>query len=127
MASSIYRQFFWRTVKGDLETILAASLERWGDKGRARYAALMATAFRTIADNPRSPTTRARDELIANVRSFHVRHARPKHGVRTPVHVIFYRAIDHDVIEIVRALHERMDPVRHVDEPEPTTKRRRRP
>jgi toxin ParE1/3/4 len=31
------------------------------------------------------------------------------------VHVIFYRTRQPDIIEIVRILHERMDPVRHLD------------
>ena len=36
-------------ARGDLEHILATSLERWGEAGRARYAALLTTAMRAIA------------------------------------------------------------------------------
>jgi plasmid stabilization system protein ParE len=35
-----------------------------------------------------------------------------------PVHVLFYRTRQPDSIEIVRILHERMDPVRHLGPPE---------
>jgi toxin ParE1/3/4 len=34
--------------------------------------------------------------------------------VGAPVHVIFYRAIEPGLVEIVRVLHERMEPGRQV-------------
>jgi len=34
--------------------------------------------------------------------------------VGDPVHVIFYRALSPGLIEIVRVLHERMEPGRHI-------------
>jgi toxin ParE1/3/4 len=37
--------------------------------------------------------------------------------VRRPVHVLYYRVAEEGVIEIVRLLHERMDPSRHVEQP----------
>jgi toxin ParE1/3/4 len=100
----------------DLESILARSLERWGARGRSGYAALLTASIRTVAADPSGPMTHERDELLPGIRSFHVRHARGKHGVRQPVHVIYYRAPRTGVIEIVRVLHERMDPFRHLDE-----------
>jgi toxin ParE1/3/4 len=33
------------------------------------------------------------------------------------VHVLYYRVADDGVIEIVRVLHDRMDPRRHLDNP----------
>jgi len=56
--------------------------------------------------------TRARDELMPGIRSFHVRHARRDQGVKAPVHVVYYRRVRSDLIEIVRVQHERMDPSR---------------
>jgi toxin ParE1/3/4 len=35
--------------------------------------------------------------------------------VKQPVHVMSYRAVRPGVIEIVRILHERMEPSRHLD------------
>lgn len=35
----------------------------------------------------------------------------------TPVHVLYYRVAEVGVIEIIRGLHERMDPSRHFDAP----------
>jgi toxin ParE1/3/4 len=58
-----------------------------------------------------------RSELAAGVRSFHIRHSRNESreaAVGDPVHVIFYRALNAYLIEIVRVLHERMEPGRHM-------------
>jgi toxin ParE1/3/4 len=35
--------------------------------------------------------------------------------VRKPVHVLFYRVHESGLVEIVRVLHERMEPSRHID------------
>jgi toxin ParE1/3/4 len=110
-------------AREDLEHILATSLERWGKAGRARYAALLAAAMRAIAHDPEGSTTRTRAELLPGVRSLHIRHARGARGVKDPVHVIFYRVTD-ERIEVVRVLHERMEPSLHVERPR--TGRRRR-
>lgn len=109
-------------ARTDLENIFAVSLERWGDEGKARYLALLAAAFRAIASDPEGPTTRDRSALLPGIRSFHVRHARRDHGVREPVHVVYYRTASVPSIQIVRVLHERMDPIMHLD----TTPRRGR-
>ena len=103
-------------AQSDIANILATSSERWGTEGRRRYATLLAAAMRIVAANPEGPLTRARNELSPGVRSFHLRHARgdaPQAAVKKPVHVLYYRAIQPGVIEIVRVLHERMEPSRH--------------
>ena len=84
-------------ARGDLEQILATSLERWGEGGRS-HAALLAAALRAIAREPAGARTRERAELSPGVRSMPVRHARSARGVKEPVHVIFYR-LDADVVE----------------------------
>lgn len=106
-----------RPAQADLANILATSAERWGIEGQRRYAILLATGMRTIAANPEGPLTQARQELLPGLRSFHLRHARgaaPQAKVRTPVHMIYYRAVQPGLIEIVRVLHERMEPRRHL-------------
>jgi toxin ParE1/3/4 len=104
----------------DLANILATSAERWGTDGRQRYAAVLADAMRQVADKPVGPLTKKRTELGSGVRSFHVRYARRSVDaakVRRPVHVLYYRVAREGAIEIVRVLHEKMDPSRHLDEP----------
>ena len=107
----------------DVVGILAASLERWGVDGQARYAALLASAMTAVAKAPERATTRDRAEIRPGVRSFHTRHARGKHGVAAPVHVLYYRVARPDLIEIVRVLHERMEPSRRFAEPRRRTRK----
>jgi toxin ParE1/3/4 len=113
-------------AQADVASIQATSLQRWGPDGRARYAALLFAALRTIAKDPKPPTSRDRAELVPGVRSLHLRHVRQKRGVKTPVHVVYYREIRAGLIEIVRVLHERMEPSRHLGDAEQAPRKRRR-
>lgn len=104
-------------AQGDIANILIASFQRWGAEGQRRYAAILTAALRQVAAEPEGPTTRRRDEIGRGIRSLHLRHVRgdaPRTKVRQPVHVLYYRAVAPGVIDIVRILHERMDPNRHV-------------
>jgi toxin ParE1/3/4 len=104
-------------ARADLAQILATSLERWEIEGQRRCAAVLAAAMRKVAAEPQAPTTRNRRELSRGIRSFHLRHAlvgRMETKVRGPVHVLYYRVVRPDLVEIVRVLHERMEPGRHI-------------
>lgn len=111
-----------RPARADLAAIFATSLERWGDAARSRYTALSVSAIRAVAANPEVPTTRDRSELSTDLRSFHVRNVRDLHGVKAPVHVLYYRRRG-SIIEIVRVLHERMEPTTRLG---PIKRKRRR-
>lgn len=105
-------------AQSDLSHILATSTERWGIEARRRYAALIAAAMRKAAADPNGPATRNRSEALSGVRSLHLRHAgadSPRDKVGAPVHIIYYRIAGPDLIEIVRVLHERMEPSQHLD------------
>ena len=108
-----------RPAQIDLANILSMSVERWGAEGRQRYAAVLAAAMRQVAAEPDGPLTKNRPDLRSGIRSFHVRHARRSAQgakVRRPVHVLYYRVAEEGVIEIIRVLHERMEPSHHLDE-----------
>lgn len=108
-----------RPAQVDLANILATSAERWGAEGRQRYAAVLVAAMRQVAAEPEGLPTRRRPELRAGLRSSHIRYARrgaEAAKVRRPVHVLYYRVAQDGVIAIVRVLHERMVPRRHLDE-----------
>ncbi len=97
-----------RPAQIDLANILATSAERWGAKGRQRYAAVLANAMRQVAEEPAGPLTKKRTELRSGIHSFHIRHARRTSDtakVRRPVHVLYYRVARESVIEIVRVLY----------------------
>lgn len=101
----------------DISRILSASAERWGEEGKRRYAGLLTSALRQVAVEPEGRTTRARSELAPGLRSFHVRQTRQpdrRRGVRRPVHLVYYRPVHPGLVEIVRILHERMEPSRHL-------------
>lgn len=107
-------------ARADLAAILAASAERWGVEGRRRYAAALAAAMRLAAADPQGPTTRDRADLLPGIRSLHLRHGRAGGGdehVRRPVHILFYRLHEQGFVEIVRVMHERMEPSRHLGNP----------
>lgn len=104
-------------AKADIAAILKTSEELHGKQARIRYRACLTAAMRRIAADPEGPLTIDRIELVSGIRSFHIRHSRGESReapVANPVHVIFYRATDVGVVEIVRILHERMEPRRHI-------------
>lgn len=103
---------FAARADADIDDVLTESLTRWGEAAHVRYAALLAAAFQRIATTPLAPTTRAHDTLAAGVRSFPLRVLRG-HGVRAPVHVVYYR-VSADFIDVLRVLHERMEPAAHL-------------
>jgi toxin ParE1/3/4 len=106
-----------RPARADLAHILATSADRWGIEGRHRYVAILATAMRKAAADPGGPVTRDRADLLPGIRSFHLRHARndeTEAKVARPVHILYYRSIQPGLIEIVRVLHERMEPSLHM-------------
>lgn len=104
-------------AKVDLTAILRISERRHGSQARIRYRALLVAAMRRIASDPQGLSTHDRAELQPGMRSFHIRHSREQSReapVAEPVHVIFYRAVGPGLVEIIRVLHERMEPSEHL-------------
>lgn len=111
------RYRFSDPAKADIASVLRTSEAMHGAEARIRYRGLLTAALRRIAGDPQGVATVDRSELLAGLRSLHIRHSRSESReapVGDPVHVIFYRAAEPGVIEIVRVLHERMEPGRHV-------------
>lgn len=105
-----------RLAREDIARILTASLERWGREGRTRYARLLEAAIHRIAAAPKGAATQLRPELSRGLRSLHLRLVRldePSIRIKTPVHVLYYREVRPGIIEVIRVLHERMEPGRH--------------
>jgi toxin ParE1/3/4 len=65
--------------------------------------------MRQVAAEPDGPLSKKRPELRAGMSAGVAR-------VRHPVHVLYHRIDREGVIEIVRVLHERMEPKRHLEE-----------
>lgn len=112
-------------ARQELAAVLDTSGERWGEDGRLRYKALLDAAVRAIAEAPDGPLVRDRSELGPGFRSLHVRHVRRGRGVRTPVHVIYFR-VTGDVIDVLAVLHERMNAREQLAGPRGRQRRRSR-
>ena len=84
-----------------------------------RYRALLSASLRRLAADPQGVLTKDRQEILAGVRSFHIRHARAdsrEPAVGNPVHIVFYREREPGLIDIIRVLHQSMEPERHIEE-----------
>jgi toxin ParE1/3/4 len=104
-------------AKADIAAILTRSEELHGREARIRYRACITAAMRRVAVDPEGRSTVDRAELVPGIRSFHIRHSRDESReapVANPVHVIFYRVMQPGVVEIVRVLHDRMEPRLHI-------------
>lgn len=110
-------------AKADIGSVLRNSETMHGVQARIRYRGLLTVALRRIAADPTGLSTVDRSELLDGVRNFHIRHSRTESReaqVGDPVHVIFYGAVEPGLVEIVRVLHERMEPSRHVGKDQET-------
>jgi plasmid stabilization system protein ParE len=57
-----------------------------------------------VAGHPEGPVARDRTDLVGD----------PEVKVRRPVHILYYRMVRPGLVEIVRVLHERMEPSRYI-------------
>lgn len=84
----------------DLSAIWDFTAERWDADQAERYIGEIRSAIERVASDPRRG--RSRDEVRRGYRSYAV-----------VSHVAFFR-IGAEAIDVVRILHQRMDPARHV-------------
>ncbi len=104
-------------AKVDVSFILRTSEAQHGREARSRYRGLLSATMRRVAAEPHGPLTQSRGELLAGLRSLHMRHCRKESRegpVAEPVHVLYYRVVEPGLIEIVRVLHDRMEPSRQL-------------
>jgi toxin ParE1/3/4 len=104
-------------AKADIAAILKRSAELNGLQARVRYRALLTAAMRRVAGDPEASLTADLTGLLSGIRSFHIHHSRKESRegrVARPAHVLFYRPFSPGRVEVVRILHERMDPRMHL-------------
>lgn len=83
-------------AKADVKEIGRYTQERWGREQRNTYITKLDACFRQLAAN--SSTGKECNDIREGYRKFAV-----------GSHVVFYRHLNGDTIEIVRVLHGRMD------------------
>ena len=93
--------FLTKKAKDDLKAIGRYTQDTWGHKQRNRYLALLDAAFSDLTVHP----------LMGRDCS-DIRPGYRKYGIGK--HLVFYRQIESEEIEIVRILHERMDVGQHL-------------
>ena len=93
--------YLTRVARADLKAIGRYTETRWGCVQRNKYLAMLDGCFQDLASDP----LKGRD-------CSHLREGYRKYS--TGSHIIFYRLVDPQAIEIVRILHARMDVGRHL-------------
>jgi toxin ParE1/3/4 len=109
----------------DITDILIWSAEHFGPSVQVRYARLIDRAIRDLADDAERLGSRARPELGAGYRTYHLalsrERARDAGGIiRRPRHFLLYRVVDDTYLDIIRVLHDAMDLDRYVPDDLPS-------
>lgn len=107
------------TAQADVTDILSWTHEQFGEAARLRYESLIVAALRDVATQPDRPSSVARPELGAGVRSWHLRLSWDQAGigagvVRRPRHFLIYR-FEPALLVVGRVLHDAMELARHLD------------
>jgi len=95
-----YKLFIAPAAKDDLTDIYQFGLSHWGKTQSDNYLAAIKDQFWMLIDQPLMGVERS--ELLLNTRSLTIQS-----------HIVFYRVIP-GLIEIIRVLHGRQDPQRHL-------------
>jgi toxin ParE1/3/4 len=85
-----------QAARADLKSIARYTQHRWGEQQRKLYVKQFDDAFHMLAENPETGVSC--DFIKQDYRKF------PNGS-----HVIFYRYLDTNTIQIVRILHKRLD------------------
>lgn len=111
------RKVAWRVrlaeaAENDFAEILRWTLERFGEQQERIYAETLAAALEDLAAGPGVVGAAARDDIDKGIFTLHV----ARHG-RKGRHFVMFRVgrdREHNVIEVLRLLHDAMDLSRHV-------------
>jgi len=109
MAERRWRVRLGAAAEVDFANILKWSTENFGARQSRIYRDTLVEAIGELADGPDVTASKARDEIMAGLRTLHV----ARRG-RRGSHFLMYRAAPNRTIEIVRILHDRIDLQRHV-------------
>lgn len=85
----------------DLNTIWVYTLHKWSKEQADRYYQLILNEIEFIAHHPMAG--KSIDSIRKNYRVVSVKS-----------HLIFYRSVENNAVEIVRILHQRMDVKKHL-------------
>jgi toxin ParE1/3/4 len=97
------------SVELDFANILKWTTENFGARQARVYRDTLVQAIGELAGGPDIAGSKARDEIVAGLRTLHV----ARHG-RRGRRLLLYRVAPGRIVEILRILHDGMDQQRHV-------------
>ena len=109
MAERRWRVRLGAAAEVDFANILKWTTENFGARQSRVYRDTLVHAIGELANGPDVAGSKARDEIVAGLRTLHV----ARRGGRGS-HFLMYRAAPNSTIEIVRILHDRTDLQRRV-------------
>jgi toxin ParE1/3/4 len=114
---AVLRYGLSRQATADLASILVETARLFGPAQQRKYAELIIAAVKLVAAEPERVGSKARDDLRTGLRSLRIERAAGRS--RAASHVLFYRveSLDDGLpgVMILRILHDRMDPERHIE------------
>jgi toxin ParE1/3/4 len=117
MADQRWRVRLGAAAELDFANILKWTAENFGPRQSRVYRDTLVQAIGELADGPDAAGSKARDDIMAGLRTLHIAR-RSRRDIarrsRRGSHFLMYRAAPNSTIEIVRILHDRMDLQRHV-------------
>ena len=107
----------WRTRIGaaaelDFANILKWTVENFGERRSRIYRDTLVQAIEELAADPYLVASQTRDEILPGFRTLHV----GRRG-RRGRHLLLYRVVQGEIVEITRILHDSMDLQRHTSFP----------
>ena len=99
----------------DVEDIFDWTQTQFGEAQAFAYLDTLSAALESLADGPDVTGARQRDEIARGLRTLHV--ARLGRKGRHFILFRIRRDNEHDVIDVLRLLHDSMDLARHVPTP----------
>ncbi|SHG56901.1 toxin ParE1/3/4 [Flavobacterium micromati] len=90
------KYFLTHKAVEDLSDIWEYTYEEWSEKQANKYYKLLVESCQEVANNPNFG--KSYESVLKDLLGFKSNH-----------HIIFFRIIGHNEIEVVRILHERMD------------------
>ena len=99
-------------AQDDIEDILGWTLDQFGELQMRAYAQTISSAVQALGDGTNAIGAKSRSEIAIGLYSLHV--ARNHHKGRHLLLVRSGRDKDHEVIEVLRVLHDSMDLIRHL-------------
>ncbi len=99
-------------AEADFQNILHWTVEQFGETQARSYAKTLSSALEILVDGPTAMGARARDDIAKGLFTLHV----ARQG-RRGRHFLLFRIgknEEHNVIDVLRILHDAMDLPRHV-------------